>query len=63
MLVNGLWVVVWGSRVVILVRKLSIFDLSDKSWLYPCLHKFGHIICATTKKGCSGWSGASKFCW
>ena len=31
MLVNGLWVVVWGPRMVILVKKLSIFDLPNKS--------------------------------
>ena len=28
---NGLWVVVWGPRVVILVKKLRIFNLPDKS--------------------------------
>ena len=61
-LFNGLWVVVWGPRVVILVKKLSIFDLSDKSRLYPCLNIFGHV-CATTKKISSGWSGTSYFCW
>ena len=52
-LLNALWVLVWGPRV-------SLTFLTGVDFIHII---FGHIyICATTKKGSSGWSGASSFC-